>query len=250
MNILIIILLVFLVAAGIQAFLQRAPKYGPGFLKRVGLLVLVLAIVLLALGGRLPWIFGMLAALLPFMKRILPLVLPLLLRMLPFLQQTLRQRQTAPGNSGQHTEISTRFLKMTLDHDSGNISGEVIAGPYQGRTLQQLGIEELADLYQQCQRQDGEGVRLLETYIQRHCSEQWQQWQATQGAQSGDHNSTEMSLQEAWEILGLSPGSSREEVLKAHKRMIARMHPDKGGSNYLASKINQAKELLLQALKH
>ena len=54
-----------------------------------------------------------------------------------------------------------------------------------------------------------------------------------------------MSREEAYEVLGLTPGASREQVMDAHKRLIQKMHPDRGGSNYLAAKLNQARETLL-----
>ncbi len=251
MNALFFILFVALMVAGIRSFLKRAPVYGPAFLVRVALILLVLLIVFLALSGRLHWLIGLLAGLLPFLRKLLPLLLPILLRLLPFLQQARTQGQARQRSSGQQSEICTRWLKMTLDHDSGAMQGEIIGGSYRGRTLQQLSIPELADFYQQCRAQDTEAVRLLDAWIQRHHPDEWQQWQQQQQNRQrsgGADNSDELSLEDAWEILGLQPGASREEILKAHKRMMVRVHPDKGGSNYLASKINRARDLLLENL--
>ncbi len=69
--------------------------------------------------------------------------------------------------------------------------------------------------------------------------------------QSGNANEQQqrpissMTRDEAFEILGLKPDATRDDIIKAHRKLMARVHPDKGGSDYLASSINQARKILL-----
>lgn len=58
-------------------------------------------------------------------------------------------------------------------------------------------------------------------------------------------SSGKMTLAEAYEVLDLQPGASRQEIIEAHKRLIKKVHPDTGGSTYLTQKLNEAKDLLL-----
>jgi len=144
---------------------------------------------------------------------------------------------------GQQSTIETATVRMQLNHDSGQLDGRVITGPHQGSALSKLRQEQLIDLLKHCQKHDFDSVPLLEAYLDRYF-EHWRQ----QKEQPSDDNfdSGEMTKQQAYSILGLEPGASAENIRTTHKRLIQRLHPDRGGSAYLAAKINQAKDSLLK----
>lgn len=239
MPILILILFIILIVWGSVFVLKKAPNNGPRFLLQLGLLVAFLAFLLLAFTGRLPWLLGILVGLLPLAKRFLPVIL---ISAIPFLKRVLSQSKPQTNTPGQQSDVTTNVLKMTLDHDSGEMDGEVLEGPHQGSMLSSLEFNQLKEIYQHCQNYDSEAARLLESYLQRHFFDQWQEESSGYNA---DNPSSEMTIVEALDILELRPNPSEEDIQKAHKRMMAKYHPDKGGSHYMAVRINQAKELLL-----
>ncbi len=252
MNIFLALFAVVILVAGIRWLLLRAPQQGPGFLFKFLFALLLLVIVALAVTGRLHWLAGLLAGLLPFARRLLPLLLPLL-RLLPFVQQQRQRQRSRQRTQGQHSDILTATLQMTLDHDSGEMDGTILKGPFAGQRLNDLPLPQLRQYYAYCQQQDDEAVRLLDAYLRRRFQEQWQEGPEEETAtgqgekaKPASGGNDDMSREEAFEILGLAPGATREEIIRAHKRMMLRVHPDRGGSNYLAIKINQAKEVLLE----
>jgi len=173
--------------------------------------------------------------------------LPLAFVILMLLRRRPRFRFPSMGGTpspGQSSEVETKYLSMTLDHDSGMISGRVLRGRFAGRELGDLGFEELMELLAECQRHDEQGARLVESYLDRAGPEDWRE--RVTGAAGGGRVGP-MSSEEAYEILGLEPGATTEQIKDAHRRLMQKIHPDHGGSSYLAAKINQAKEILLEA---
>ena len=93
---------------------------------------------------------------------------------------------------------------------------------------------------------------MLETYLDRRFGDSWRgddeagsESGGSAGGGNGGNASGPLTESEALDILGLEPGASREEIIQAHRRMMQKVHPDHGGSNYLAARINEAKECLL-----
>jgi hypothetical protein len=202
----------------------------------------LLMIGMLVVLGRLPvhFIFAPLGAAAAFLLRFLPMIL----RLLPFWQM-FRSRtasgQTRKGN--QSSTIRTAYLLMELDHDSGNMDGEVLQGQFAGQKLAQLELDQLLELHNECQS-DTDSLQVLEAYLDRTRDEWRDQAKGSQAPPAQEESA--MTRQLALEILGLEEGASDEEIIKAHRSMMQRLHPDRGGSDYLAKKINTAKDFLLQ----
>ncbi len=218
---------------------QKVKKQGRSYLIKVALFVLAGVFVLAAVTGKAHALFALVGATIPFVGRLLPL-----LRFWPMVQQLRNRYASQNPGSGNQSNVRTAWLAMTLDHDSGEIDGEILDGEFTGRTLSSLKREELQQFYTDCQQHDPEALRLLNAYIQRERAGEWEP--SGTGSEQTTGASSEMHTADAWEILGLPVGASRKEIIATHKRLMGKLHPDKGGSNYLASQINRAKDLLLE----
>jgi hypothetical protein len=223
--------------AQVAAVLRRAALYG-----LIGVLLLATAT------GRLNPLFAAIAAAIPFVMRAVNL-----LRALPALQQVLRMLGLSgiPGTAGGGTgassrtsSIRTRFLEMTLDHATGHMDGRVLEGPYEGRLLSELDLYPLLQLLARCQSADAQSAAVLEAYLDRVHGDAWRDQESPQGKRAPGADG-KLARDEALAVLGLAPGASPEEIREAHRRLMQKLHPDRGGSDYLAAKINQAKQLLL-----
>ncbi|MEA3411358.1 MAG: molecular chaperone DnaJ [Pseudomonadota bacterium] len=237
-------LLVFLAAAIIVFVFLRWIAGQPRAARYQFIAVAVgLGLVVAAATGRLSWIAAVIGAALPFVRRLTGLLgyLPLANR----LYRQYGQGSTGRGDSGPSGRVSrvrTRFLNMTLDHDSGEIDGVIVSGPHQDRRLGELKREELTGLFDQYQAADEESASLLAAYLDKRFGEDWRSEPASGTPASGG---SEMTREQALEILGLAPGAAREEIIDAHRRLMQKLHPDRGGSNYLAARVNLAKDILL-----
>ena len=148
-------------------------------------------------------------------------------------------------SAGQASSVRARFVEASLDHDSGALSGRVRVGKYEGRDLDELDREELLDLYQEI-TVDPDSAALVEAYIDRR----FPGWRddVEENGNTGPGRSADSSAmtdQQAYEILGLSPGAGETDIRAAHRRLLKGVHPDQGGSTFLAARINQAKDRLL-----
>lgn len=174
--------------------------------------------------------------------------------MLPILLRARRIAQMARSiggpSPGQSSDVETAYLRMSLDHDTGELNGTVLEGPFRGRLVEELSLEELLALLRDCRIADEQSAALLESYLDRVHGAEWRGGDSGAqpgGGQSGGDASAgrPMSVDQAYEILGVRRGADADEIRDAHRRLMLKIHPDQGGSTYLAAQINQAKEVLL-----
>jgi hypothetical protein len=162
-------------------------------------------------------------------------------------------RATAGPRPGRVSEVETDTIRMTLDHDTGAMDGMVRRGRQQGRRLTEMSQSELVALWRECLADDEAAAKLLETYLDR-AAPNWRSGDAGQQGAGQEQRkggaagaSGAMTRKEAYEILDLKPGATEQEIKAAHRRLMLKLHPDQGGSTYLASRVNQAKDLLLKS---
>lgn len=154
----------------------------------------------------------------------------------------------------QKSAVRTSMLAMELDHDTGAMDGEILSGPFTGQRLSDLDLESLLQLLEACQAVPDQSAALLEAYLD-HAHPAWRggEEEAAEEASPGSGqrrtapppHSGGMTVEEARSVLGVGPDATPDEIRAAHRRLMKLSHPDHGGSDYLASKVNQAKEMLL-----
>jgi hypothetical protein len=215
-----------------RAFLTSTPAQIAQGLRWGSLVAGVLALAALTLSGRLPQLLAAGAALFPVAVR-------------------LRHRwrgwsawRTANGPAaGGSSEVETEWLAMRLDHDTGAMSGTVRQGRFAGRRLDELALPELVGLLRECRLAEEASAQLLEAYLDR-CFPDWRA-AGDAGPDPGGGRAAAMTRDEAYEVLDLTPGASEAEIRAAHRRLMMKLHPDHGGSTWLAARINLAKDTLL-----
>lgn len=181
----------------------------------------------LLLTGRLGWAIGAATILAPLV--------------LGWRAATRARRSGSGGYGGGMSELTTDFLHVMLDHQSGTISGKVLKGRFAGRGFEELDREELVDLLNECRTADPQSAAVLAAYLQR-----FHGYEPGQAEPPPSRSDGPMTTAEAYQILGLQPGAGPDEIKEAHRRLMKKLHPDQGGSDYLAAKLNQAKDVLLR----
>ncbi|MGB7433107.1 MAG: DnaJ domain-containing protein [Ahrensia sp.] len=171
--------------------------------------------------------------------------LPILGFALAMFARAHKVARSAPSPN-QSSYVRTAMLEMELDHDTGQMNGLVLAGKHEGAVLDNMSDEALFELAADV-AQDRESAELLEAYLDRRMPGWREGMDAdTSAGQGGPAESGPMTHQEAYQILGLETGASIVEIRKAHRRLMQGVHPDVGGSSFLAARINAAKDLLVR----
>jgi len=260
------LIILLALVAGLLLFLnwfRKTPPHQVAKVLRKSLLWGGIGLLVLAtLSGRLNPIFAAMAAAVPVLLRVLHLV-----RMLPMIQQALNSlglgglgkvtgaaggNTPGQGATGRSSAIRTRYLDVTLNHDTGDMDGSVREGPFAGRRLSELMLAQLLRMLELYQDSDAQSAAVLTAYLDREHGAEWRAAADTSaGAGSGSGAggtgvAHAMSKADALGILGLAPGADADAIRAAHRRLIQKLHPDRGGSDYLAAQVNAAKELLLE----
>jgi len=249
----LIIAILVLTLLGVWIFQTRQQRLSKDNFKWIAI-VAVIVLALLAASGRVHWLGAIIAGLLASARS----ALPMLIRFFPFLHQQFqqskqKQRFHEAGASGVDdneniSTVSTGILEMNLNHQTSEMNGRVIAGTFSGMQLNNLDLQQCTELREYCHQSDEQSAELLDAYLERRFGDNWQQ-QTKQGyehhSSQSPTNSGNMGKEEAYEVLGIPSEASKEEIISAHRKLMQKCHPDRGGSTYLATKLNQAKDCLL-----
>jgi hypothetical protein len=228
------VFLFFLVLRALRAFAEADPASLALVIRRGGGGAALLAAVVLLLRGRLDMAIGLggLGAWLLGMRG-----------------GSLLRWFKPSGQGKQNTScVRSAMIEMELDHNTGKMRGMVLAGPDEGKSLDSMTRPQCEDLYDLCCRDDPEGARLMEAYLDRRFAG-WRaaaQNQSNPGRRSTRRRPSTMSEDEAYEVLGLQKGASEEDVVRSHRSLMKKLHPDHGGSTDLAARVNEAKDVLMR----
>lgn len=235
-RILIALLALAVMLYGVYRFKGLSAKAKQQFVKKLVIIGLVVLFLGLAITGKLHWIAAAIGALLTMLPRIARFAMGAWPAVVPYFRRYQQNKQS---------NMQTRFISMQINILNGELQGEVLEGQFKGQKLQAMSLDQLSELLEECQRHDTSSAALLASYMQR-AHPGW----SSASSQSTDYapDTSKMSAKQARDILGLSAEATKEEIIKAHKRLMQKMHPDRGGSDYLAVQINLAKEVLLKLL--
>ncbi len=231
-------LLIALILFGLFLFLRWQYRQSPRHLYTWLAALAGVGLIGLVLTGRAHWAVGVVGGLLPFLGKVAAL-----LRWLPLLSWARR----AYGSSAA-IHLRTAWLDVTVDRKTGAMDGIVRQGEFARRKLSQLDLSQLEGLLRDCQS-DPRSAALLRAYLSRTHA-RWRDKESGGSAGPDEFEESGMSEKTAARILGVRLGAAEEEIRSAHRALAQKLHPDRGGNDYLARKINQARDVLMKKARH
>lgn len=238
------LLLLLAIAAVLYILYRRAVSMPPHRRRaeyiKLGLAVAVAVVVVLTVTGKMHWLGIAATGLLVALRALLPT----LVRLFPMLASRLGGAAAAQGaGGGQTSTVETALLRMQLAHDTGDLQGEVLEGEFKGWRLADMNRQQLETLMAYCRGRDEDSARLLDSYLQQRFPGEGPF--DNQRERTGPADNQGLTREEALKVLGLEAGASREDIIAAHRKLMQKLHPDRGGNDYLAAKVNEAKDFLL-----
>ncbi|MDP4599232.1 MAG: DnaJ domain-containing protein [Pseudomonadales bacterium] len=243
------LLILLLVFVSLRMLLGRRKVTLRQFMVIYASVIAGLLLVYLGVTGRLNWLFALLGVALPFISRILPWIsrslglASLVRRLRAFAGATSGPAAGGRAAGGGQSALDTIFFSMTLDHDTGVMDGNILTGQFSGQRLSSLALPQLQLLLAECQA-DTDSTNVLTAYLDR----QHPNWRDAQSQASSSGQQGAMNEAQAYQILGLEPGASRDMVIAAHRKLMQKFHPDRGGNHFLAAQLNQAKDFLMERM--
>lgn len=122
---------------------------------------------------------------------------------------------------------------MTLDHESGEIDGELLTTVSEGKYLSEFGLSQLTSLYILADKQYPDSIEVLAAYLDRKYGSDWREAaNAGNASEDSEQNSRgsdndEMTVVKAYAVLGLDDNATEEEVITAHRKLMLKLHPDR-----------------------
>lgn len=215
---------------GVRGLSRADPATLAAVLRYLAIALAAAGVLLLVLGGRIGLLMMLASLAYPIWRR----------------WQAQRQAAGIGRRQGASSSLETAYLSVSLDHDTGTVDGRVKLGRFAGRRLGELSRADLVLLLDEIRREDPGSVAVLEAYLDRIHGPDWRR--AEEEAARSDRarpGRSAMSREEALAMLGLSAGASEGEIRDAHRRLMLKLHPDHGGSDYLAARLNEARDVLL-----
>lgn len=238
-RVILIVAVLYFIFSAFNKVQKAKPKKRKSLLIGYAVYSIIGLLLLAFFTGKLHWLGAVAAGAVGLLR----VGLPTLMRLAPLAKFL---GKNAPFGS---PAFNTEFLVLRLDISSGVITGEIKSGPHAGKKLSELSNEDFTELEQHYAAKDKRSLYLLRIYRQKN-SQHTNQGHSESSSQDFSAPTSNPSFDEALQILGIDKNTEKKDVDKAHKRLIQKLHPDRGGNDYLASRVNLARDIVLKHIKN